>query len=155
VPVSLSMRRRHRLKKSAEFQRVRALKRSWAHPLLVLYVAANDLDETRVGISVSRRIGKAVARNRAKRLIREAVRGFLPSLRVGQDLVFLARPSMAEATYHQVLEAVERLLRRAGLPAGQRTSATERGRGSSTEGTETSPSTGKPGSGQEAETNRR
>jgi ribonuclease P protein component len=122
---------------------------------LVLYVATNDLDETRVGISVSRRVGKAVARNRAKRRIREAVRSFLPSLRVGQDLVFVARPSMAEATYQQVLEAVEGLLRRAGLLAGQRISAVDRGRSSRAEGTGTPAQTDRAGNGQEAEPNRR
>ena len=114
------MQRQHSLKKSAEFQRVRALKRSWAHPLLVLYVAPAGAEVTRVGISVSKRIGKAVARNRAKRLIREAVRGFLPDMAPGHDLVFIARSAMAEAGYQQVVDAVERLLRRARLISGRR-----------------------------------
>jgi ribonuclease P protein component len=142
------MQRQHRLKKSAEFQRVRALKRSWAHPLLVLYAAANNQGGTRVGISVSKRIGRAVARNRAKRLIREAVRSFLPGLPADQDLVFVARPSMGEAGYAQVLEAVERLLRRAGLLAGQRALSAP------AEGTGPSPDTGEAGSDQEAKSNR-
>lgn len=109
------MQKRHRLKKSAEFQRVRALKQSWAHPLLVLYVAPNDLGVTRIGISVSKRIGKAVVRNRAKRLIREAARQYLPVLPPGRDLVFIARSGMAEASYEQVSRAVESLLSRARL----------------------------------------
>ena len=45
------MRRAYRLRRPAEFQRVRAGKRSWGHPLLVLYVAPNDGQPTRVGIS--------------------------------------------------------------------------------------------------------
>ncbi len=120
------MQRRHRLKKSAEFQRVRALKQSWAHPLLVLYVAPNSLEITRIGISTSKRVGKAVARNRAKRLIREAVRSLLPRLVRGRDLVFIARPAIAEADFEQVSRAVEILLRRARLlpkeqpPSGKR-----------------------------------
>ncbi len=109
------MQKRHRLKKSAEFQRVRALKQSWAHPLLVLYVAPNDLGITRIGISVSKRIGKAVVRNRAKRLIREAARQYLPVLPPGRDLVFMARSGMGEASYEQVSRAVESLLSRARL----------------------------------------
>jgi len=109
------MQRRHRLRKSAEFQRVRALKQSWAHPLLVLYVAPNSLDVSRVGISVGKRIGKAVVRNRVKRLIREAVRSYLPRLARGYDLVIIARPPVAEASYKQVSQAVERLLGRARL----------------------------------------
>ncbi|MGE5617748.1 MAG: ribonuclease P protein component [Sphingomonadaceae bacterium] len=115
------MQRRHRLKKSAEFQRVRALRQSWAHPLLVLYVAPNGLELTRIGISTSKRIGKAVTRNRVKRLIREATRSYLPSLPPGRDLVFVARPASAEAGFDQINRAVEILLRRARLlPAQER-----------------------------------
>lgn len=114
------MQRRHRLKKSAEFQRVRAQRRSWAHPLLVLYLAPNDLGVTRVGVSVSKRIGKAVVRNRTRRLIREAVRMLLPSLPQGHDLLFVARGPITEADYHQVSQTVEKLLARARLlPRGQ------------------------------------
>ncbi len=109
------MQRRHRLKKSAEFQRVRALRQSWAHPLLVLYVAPNGLEITRVGISTSKRVGKAVTRNRVKRLIREATRILLPGIARGRDLVFIARPAAAEADFHQISQAVEILLRRARL----------------------------------------
>lgn len=109
------MQRRHSLKKSAEFQRVRALKKSWAHPLLVLYAARSDLDVVRVGISVGKRVGKAVARNRIKRLIREAMRAHLAGLPHGNDLVFIARPPISEAAYAQVRGAVENLLVRSGL----------------------------------------
>jgi ribonuclease P protein component len=121
IPVAVArsahfpMQRQHRLRKSAEFQRVRALKQSWAHPLLVLYVAPNNLDVTRVGISVTKRLGKAVERNRVKRLIREAIRSLLPVTAPGRDLVFVARGAAAEARYVQVRDAVERLVGRARL----------------------------------------
>lgn len=111
----LPMQRRHRLKKSVEFQRVRALRQSWAHPLLVLYIADNDLGVTRVGISVSKRIGNAVTRNRVKRLIREAVRLLLPSLPAGRDLVFISRSPSAGVGYLEICETVQKLLRRARL----------------------------------------
>jgi ribonuclease P protein component len=81
----------------------------------VLYVAPNGLDITRVGISTSKRLGKAVTRNRVKRLIRESVRAFLPSLPGGRDLVFVARPASAQADYQSVRRAVEILLERAHL----------------------------------------
>ncbi len=94
---------------------MRAQKQSWAHPLMVLSVAPNDLDVTRVGISTSKRLGKAVVRNRVKRLIREATRGFLPAMASGRDLVFAARGAAADASYQQVRQAVENLLGRARL----------------------------------------
>ena len=109
------MQRRHRLKKSAEFQRVRALRQSWAHPLMVLYVAPNDVGITRVGISTTKRLGNAVVRNHVKRLVREAARGFLPTMLTGRDLVFAARGAAAEASYQQVRQSMENLLNRARL----------------------------------------
>lgn len=133
------MQRRHRLKKSAEFQRVRALKQSWAHPLLVLYVAPNGLELTRVGISTSKRIGKAVTRNRVKRLIREAARRFLPSLPKGRDLVFIARPATAEAGYEQISQAMEILLRRARLLPQRQPAVRERDQTAREAGSESIP----------------
>ena len=82
------MRRAHRLRRPADFQRVRAMRRSWGHPLLVLYVAPNDGQATRLGISVGKRVGKAVVRNQVKRRVREAVRNRYIDLLPGHDLVF-------------------------------------------------------------------
>jgi ribonuclease P protein component len=66
---------------------------------------------------VSKKVGKAVVRNRVKRRFREAVRQELPSIRPGLDLVFIARPSAAEASYWQIAEAVHAALRRTGALA--------------------------------------
>jgi ribonuclease P protein component len=68
----------------------------------------------RVGFSVSKKVGKAVVRNRVKRRLREAVRHELPSIRPGTDLVFIARSAAAEASYWEIAEAVQAALRRAG-----------------------------------------
>lgn len=109
------MRRELRLRKNADFQRVRAARRSWAHPLLVLYVAPNDLGTTRAGISVGKRVGGAVVRNRVRRRIREAVRLRHPDVTPGHDLVFIAREPSAQASWPSLWDAVEQLLRRAKL----------------------------------------
>ena len=94
---------------------MRARRKSWAHPLLVLYVAPNAGGPTRVGIVVGRRVGKAVARNRVKRRIREAVRARYAALPAGLDLVWIARPDSATAEYAALAAAVEQVLRRARL----------------------------------------
>lgn len=107
------MQRAYRLRRPAEFQRVRAGKRSWGHPLLVLYLAPNDGQPTRVGISVGKRVGNAVVRNRVKRRVREAVRLRHAELAPGHDLVFIARAPAAAADWSTLRAATEDLLRRA------------------------------------------
>jgi ribonuclease P protein component len=109
------MQRAYRLRTSADFQRVRARKRSLANSLLVLNTAPNELEHPRLGISVSRRVGKAVVRNRVRRQIREAVRQRLPELGQGCDLVFVARAPSAGVEWPVLRGAVDELLRRARL----------------------------------------
>jgi ribonuclease P protein component len=110
------VKREQRLRSAADFARVRErAPRAWTHPLLVLYAAPNDLPHTRVGITVSRRVGKAVVRNRVRRRIREAARLLFPRLAKGYDLVFVARPRSAGADWSGVKMAVEQTLGRAAL----------------------------------------
>lgn len=107
------MQKRYRLTANAEYERARHGGRPWAHPLLILYARRNEGEITRFGFSVSKRVGKAVVRNRGKRRLREAARQFLPFLVTGWDLLLVARPPIAAATYQQVSAALGDLLRRA------------------------------------------
>jgi ribonuclease P protein component len=109
------MKKRFRLRKNSDFQRVYKKGCSWAHPLLVLCAQRNDLGYSRFGFSVSKRVGGAVVRNRAKRLMREATRLRQAIIADGWDVVIIARQPMREANFHQVDRAVEQLLRRARL----------------------------------------
>ncbi|MCD6290894.1 MAG: ribonuclease P protein component [Anaerolineae bacterium] len=109
------MKRRYRLTDRDRFWQVRREGRSWVHPLVVLCVLPNGLSYSRFGFAVSRRIGSAVRRNRVKRRLREAVRSMQPQIQPGWDIVFIARPPIAEADYRQVVAACARLLRRAHL----------------------------------------
>lgn len=83
------------LRQNRDFRRLYRRGKSMVHPLLVLYYSRNRLGQNRIGITTSKKIGKAVERNRARRVIREAYRSLAPQLRGGYDFVFVARTRTA------------------------------------------------------------
>ena len=109
------MKKQHRLSDSDTFRQVRREGVSRSNRLAVLCVLPNDLDHNRYGFAVSRRIGKAVVRNRAKRLLREAVRLRHNQIEPGWDMVFIARGPIRDAAFENVDHAVAQLLSQADL----------------------------------------
>lgn len=111
---------RGRLSRSAEFERVYRQGRSTANRHLVLYTFPNpSTQRPRLGLSVSRKVGGAVERNRVKRLLREAFGQAEAELRAGQDVVVVARPSAAELVEREGLSGIDaslsELIAKAGL----------------------------------------
>ena len=81
----------------------------------MLVVQPNSSDHIRVGVTAGKTTGTAVHRNRAKRLLREAVRPLLASLASGWDLILIARPALVTATLADTRTAVNTLLHRAHI----------------------------------------
>ena len=109
------MKRRFRLTRSTDFERVRRFGKSYAHPLIVLIALPNEMDISRFATAAGRSIGNAVQRNRAKRILRETVRPQIPMIASGWDVVLLARKPMSTADFRDVEVALNNLLSQANL----------------------------------------
>ena len=105
--------RRGRLSRSADFDRVYREGRSRANRYLVLYVfpRVDETGEPRLGVSVGRKVGGAVERNRVKRLLREAFAAVSPELPPGHDVVLVARPGAGGLAREEGAAGIERALR--------------------------------------------
>jgi ribonuclease P protein component len=114
-----------RLKRRAEFLRVAASRRKWAAPGLILQAApAEPQDESasapkvRVGFTCSKKVGNAVARNRAKRRLRAAAREII-GLEAAplHDYVLIGRQETLRRPYALLLQDLRTALKRVGVPA--------------------------------------
>ena len=109
------MKREFRLTRSTDFKRVRRSGRSYAHPLIVLIAFPNSDQHLRFGIAAGRSVGNAIKRNRSKRLLRASVNGMLTEIKMGWDIILLARQATSCSTFGQTSKALLSLLRRAHL----------------------------------------
>lgn len=107
------------LTRNYEYQRVYGRGKYASSRTLVVYVLPNRTGARRVGITTSRKVGKAVVRNRIRRLIRENMRDLYPSLPDGRDIVIVARKADLTATCASVGRELRALFVRLGLLASR------------------------------------
>ncbi|MEJ8547344.1 ribonuclease P protein component [Brevibacillus borstelensis] len=108
------MHRSHRLRKNEQFQEVFQKGSSAANKQFVLYSAKQEGQAAfRAGISVSKKIGNAVIRNRVKRLIREALSRLENKIPSGLDLIIIARPGVEAMSLDAIEQSLVHVMKRA------------------------------------------
>lgn len=110
------MEKKNRLTKREYFDKVYRHGKSTANHQFVLYYKVQPQQESfRLGVSVSKKLGNAVVRNRIRRLLKEIVRLNAARIPGGYDLIIIARKPAAEMDYHDMEKSVLHVLKRASL----------------------------------------
>jgi len=102
-----------RLKKNIDFKSVYKKGKSIADKYIVICFLKNNMDITRVGFTASKKVGKSVIRNRARRLMKESFRSLSYDIKNGYDIVFIARVSIKDAMYCDVEKSMKRVIKKA------------------------------------------
>jgi len=101
-----------RLKKRADFLRIAAAHKKWVAPGLIIQIDQNREASPRIGFTASKKVGNAVARNRAKRRLREALRMAAAKEPPKGDIVLIARPSTLDRPWLNLVKDIETGLQR-------------------------------------------
>ncbi|ADI03120.1 MAG TPA: ribonuclease P protein component [Syntrophothermus lipocalidus] len=104
-----------RLRKRKDFEKVYSKGKKVFGRYLILYVGENAAGKNRYGIVASKKVGKAVIRNKSRRRVREVARTLDSKLRQGYDVIVIVKPLCREADFASVKSDYERLLKRSKL----------------------------------------
>lgn len=105
------MNKDQRIKKNKEFQQIFKKGKSFANRQFIVYVLKSDQPEFRLGLSVSKKVGNAVTRNRIKRYIRQTFLELKDDLLPNADYIIIARPQAATLDFHESKKSLEHVLK--------------------------------------------
>ncbi len=105
------MNKDQRIKKNKEFQQIFRKGKSFANRQFIVYVLKSEQTEFRLGLSVSKKVGNAVARNRIKRYVRQTFLELKDELLPNADYIIIARPQAATLDFHESKKSLEHVLK--------------------------------------------
>ncbi len=103
------------LRNTRQFNQVYKKGKSIVNRHVVMYYVKNQTDYNQIGFSVSKKVGKAVVRNRVKRLMKESFRINEEFIKAGYDIIFVARVRIKDSTYQEVEKAMLSCLKKSKL----------------------------------------
>ena len=110
------MKKSYRIKREKEFQQIIYKKDSYANRNFVLYIEpASDNAHFRVGLSVGKKIGNAVMRNRVKRLMRQSLFELKDQINPNMNIILIARPKVAGLSLNEVKQNIEHVFKLANI----------------------------------------
>lgn len=102
------MKRKNRIRKNTDFKNIISKHHILKSNEFIIYINKNNLGYARIGLSVSRKLGNAVVRNKIKRQLRNIVKDVI-NLSNNVDIVVIAKEQFKEKTYHQNLETFQKI----------------------------------------------
>ena len=99
------------IKKNKDFKYIYGKAKSFANKKLIIYYIKNNQNEVKIGISISKKVGKAVVRNHLRRLIKENLR-HINKIKKGYSIIIIARVGADELDYHSMRKSIIHLLKK-------------------------------------------
>lgn len=116
---SKKMDKRNRLRKNEDFKKVYKYGKNYYNRNLIMYVMKNELENTRIGFTVSKKVGNSVVRNRVKRRIKEIVRRNLRNIKEGYDIILIPKKNVSEINHKELENAIFHIFKLANVLKNQ------------------------------------
>lgn len=113
------MNKIYRLRSNMEFRKVYSGGKNYWNRNLVLYVKKNNIGNTRVGYSITKKIGNSVIRNKIRRRMKEIYRLNFKCIKSNYDLIFIPKKNVVDISYKELESAMLHILKLAGVLTSQ------------------------------------
>jgi len=109
------MDKKNRLRKNEDFKRIYKNGKNYYNRNLIMYIMKNELEDTRIGFTVSKKIGNSVVRNRVRRRIKEIVRKNFNNIKEGYDIILIPKKNVVDISHKELENAVFHIFKLANV----------------------------------------